>query len=778
MRPRWTSSLDASLRLDRTAIGVLAAFLVAVPVDELLVQVTLLRSVLAVLLVGVVPGVLFVSLLGIDPTASARWVVYVVASSLVLFMALGLVTNLALPRIGYAEPLGAGPMTLALSLLVGLLVYLGLVRDLVTDEDVRLTVTLDLGRPAVPAAVLLPLTAVIGVTVLNVTGNNALLIVLLSTVAAIPLASSLRGRGGETYAFGLWCLGLALLYHASLWRGFVFGGHGYVVTVWERLRFSPAEIELLANAVVWPATARLAGIDIMTQLKVVNPLLVALVPVALFVTFRTYTDARRALLGASLFAFAHPFYFLYPPAGRTATPVFFIAVLGAVISDGSLNALQTRALSVLAALGVILSHYGTSYYVMYAIVVAIALLAALRALDSVAERLAGSTTAEDGDGFVFGNVDTSARLIPRSARVLTFPFAAFYLVGVIGWYMQTGGGQRFEGLVDHVRRTYSSLMTPGTRGSTAARLTTDYGTVSIALSKVVYVIVGVLIVVGLAAVFYRRLRPARSTGFDDEYLVFGTAVLGLFGGTFVVSGQWGGGRPMMIVFATTAIFAVVGAESLGGIARRLGDRLELGGVSRVRTGRRSTLRRLRDATPGASGAGWRLCFSSLLAVMLLLNTGVAAAVVLGGFAPSNVPLQEDLASSPSPNHQSKVYVENDVRTHAWLADHRDPSLAVYGDRLARAQTTDRYSSEIARRSDRPPYRFKKQNHIDNTYPRFEAGYIVLLGHNVEHGTLAVSHIEWRLLEEYDLETEGTATVYVNDHGRIYYRSTDSSPEED
>lgn len=769
MRSYEAPTVDASVRLDRFAVGVLAAFLVVATVDELLFDVTVLRAVLAVVLVAVVPGALLVSLLGVRPSPTARWLLYVVTASLVLFMGLGLVLNLALPRVGYAEPLGPGPVTLGLALLVGELAYLRLAGDLVTEDAVELRIEFDPSDPAVPAALLMPPLAVVGVTLLNVTGENALLVALLVAIAVIPAVLA-RGRsGGGTATLVVWCLGLALLYHASLWRGYVFGGHAYVVAVWERLHFSPTEIELLANAVVWPATARLAGVDIITQMKVINPLFVALVPVALFVTFRSYTDARLAVLGASLFAFAHPFYFLYPTAGRTATPVFFIAVLGAVVADRSLSAFQRRALSVLAALGIIVSHYGTSYYVMYAIVAALGLLGALRLVDRVVER-AVEAAAPDDDPWVPAGWTPPATV--ESPRVLTLPFAAFYLAGVVGWYMHTGGGQRFEGLVEHMRRTYSSLMTPGTRGSTATRLTTDYGTVSITLSKVVYVVVGCLILVGLAGVYYRRVRPSGETRFDDEYLVLGTAILVLFGGTFVVSGQWGGGRPMMIVFSTTAIFAVLGARTLARLGGAIADRprpARLGaaaGSLAERSRARPVASFLRATRPG-----WRGAFAALLVVMLSLNTGVAAAVLLGGFAPSNVPLQEELSSSPSPNHQSRLYVAEDVRTHAWLADHRDPGLEIYGDRLARAQTTDRYNAEIARLSERPPYRFRKRNHIDHVHPDFAAGYVVLIGHNVEHGTLAISFVEWGLLAEYDLETDRTATVYVNDHGRIYYHPT-------
>lgn len=798
------SDNSLSLPLDTFAVGVLAGFLLVATVDELLVSVPVVRTALAVVLVGIVPGALFVTLLGVEPAVTARWTLYTVTCSLMLVMGMGLVFNLVLPLVGYREPLGPGPMVLGLALVVGELIYLNVYRDVATGGRERLVVSVDLERLAVPASLLLPLAAVVGVTLLNTTGTNALVVLVLVVIAVVPVAVSI-GHGYERYLpFVLYCLGLAVLYHSSLWRGYVYGGHPYVVDIWETLQFSPTNVELLANAVLWPATARLGGIGPITQLTVVNPLFVALVPVALFSAFRRYLGPRRAFLGASLFVFAHPFYNLYPTAGRVATPVFFLAVLGLVVGDEALSVLQRRVLSVVAATGIIVSHYGTSYYVMYAIVLSLALLVALRLADWTLERVVSGATPNGGT--TRAALGSSLRAPIDAATVLTLPFAAFYVVAVVGWYMHTGGGRRFDGLVSNVRQTYTSLMTPGTRGSTATRLVTDYGTTSIRLSKLLYVAVGLLVVGGLAATYYRRLHPDWTQPVDDEYLVLGTALLGLFGSTFVVSGQWGGGRPMMIVFSMTALYAVVGTEVLGATLTRVAggrDRSVATGIRRAATtGRRAlddqlerwrrpgstTARLVARAATTADDVGGRLAqrvrpvlagadvgrhtpFAVLLVALVLLNTGVAA-LAIGGFAPSNVPLQNELEESPSPNHQSKQYVTEDIRTHAWLADHRDPSLAVYGDRLARAQTTDRYNGEIGVHSDRPPYRFKKRNHLDSALPVLEPGYVVLLGHNVEHGTVAINYVEYRDLESLELDLEDRAKVYANDHGAVYYDAGD------
>lgn len=732
---------DRSIRADRLALGGLAALAVLAVVESVLGAPPIGRTASTVAVAVLVPGWLFLRAVGVPAERSARWVCYAVGAGLLLFMAVGGLVNLLLPLAGVEDPLTAGPLAAGLGVLLAGLCWANRRWAPPFDRDRRVAVTMP---DAVTLGLLLvPEAAVLSVVLLNRTGDNLPLVATLLVVALLPLAVVVTDLDGQHLTVGVFAMSLAAVYHKSIWSAYVYGGHASTVAVWETGRWNPAFEPLLPNAVMTPGLARLAGVHILTQLKVVNPLLVALIPVAVFVAFRNHGAAGQAFLGASVFTFAHPFFFQYPPAGRASMPVLFLALIGAVAGDRELSPAVGRLLGVLFAAGIVVSHYGTSYYVMFALLGALVLLGAFAAADDVLY------------GFPDG-VAAFRRRVPVSdgeLPLLTWNYGMFYVAAVLSWYLYTGGGRKFVALIDHLANAYQSLAVGGGTGSTAVRLAADYDAPSIRLAKFVYVTLGLLIATGLLATYYRRFASDERSRFDDQYVALASMLLGLFGATFFVSGEWGGGRPMMIVFSLTAGFAVVGADAAWDVVRSCWDGA-------------AVLDAVDRAVPAPAP---RVGFGLLLAVMFVLNTGVAAAVVLGGSAPSNVPLEPRFEESERPEVQSLVYVESDLATHVWLVDHRDAGYPIYGDRIARGQATDKYVAEIAARSDDALYRFPKRNHPAALEPPgVEPGYLLLMGHTVEHRTVSVTFIEWKKLEAYDLELSERDKVYANDHAAVYF----------
>jgi uncharacterized membrane protein len=743
---------ERSYRIDRLATAAVGVFLAVLAAEAVVGSVPLVRPVVAFLLVTLVPGALVLQVVGVVPEFRSRWLVYAVGVSLLVFMLLGLVLNLLLPLVGIDDPLALGPLLAGLLLVLGVLGALSHRRGYFFESERTLTVAVDEVGPTTLAFLLLPPLAVLAIDALNTTGSNLAIVAVLGAVALLPLLVVLDRLEKRHLPLAVFAMSLSLVYHKSLWRAYVYSGHGSTVTIWKARRWTPEIESLLPNAVLSPGFARFTGVDILTQLKVVNPVVVALIPVVLYVSFGRYTTPRRAFLGACLFAFAHPFYFQYPPAGRAAMPVLYLALLGAVIGDDTLPAVARKLLALLFSLGIVVSHYGTSYYVMFAVVGALVLLVAFRYLDAYLPTLSVGPPIRDG-GVVRG--EEAATRADSGLDVIGWTFGQFYVVSVVAWYLYTGGGRRLESLLEHVLETYRSLAAGGGTGSTAVRLAADYNATSIRLSKFVYLFIGLLMGVGLLSVYYRRfLRPGVAE-VDDQYLALASMLLVLFGGTFVVSGAWGGGRPMMVVFSVAGVFAVIGADTLWSVLGRAIDRV--------------ADRTVTDRTVGLAPVS----FAALLSAFLLLNSGVVAAVAVGGAAPSNVPSQPSFDESSNPDIQSRLYVDSDISTHVWLAEHR-VEAPIYGDRVARGQATDKYVGEIVARTDATPYRFRKKNHPRALErPGVEDGYLLMLGHTVEHDTVSASFVFWEPLSSYEMELPERNRVYSNDHAAVYFHPNET-----
>lgn len=712
------------------ALAAIGLQLIGVPLPEQIV------APVVFLALTFVPGGLAVLHLFPGARLRASHVLYAFGISLMSLMAIGFVVNVTLPLVGYDTPMARLPLAAAITLFdLGLAVPLA-------GAGGRVTVRFEL-HPVVSstplAFALVPLLAVLGVELLNRTDVNVLLVVVLVGIAFVPLVVVTRRVPERWHSLGVWTMALAVLYHKALWKFSGYSGQPYAIRTWRARRWDPGVIntdllsaELLPNGVLYPMYARLTGIHVLTQYNVVNPVLVSALPVALFVTFRRYTDSYKAFLGASLFVFAHPFFRQYPTGGRAATPVLFLALFGVAISDRDSRSVVSTGLSLLFVLGIVVSHYGTSYYVMAAFAGALIVLAVLVRVDRLVmeadvRRLIASVREV--------NLPTT-----RTAKQFTVSLVFFYSVATLTWYMYMNGGKKFDLLPKHARESYVQLVGGSTfSGRTAARLQKNYGTEAIQYSKYLYLVFGLLIGLGLLVVLYRRLST-REAGFDDHYYALAVSVLGIFATTVMVR-NWGGGRPMMITYVFTTVFAVVG---LAGIERR-------------------TLGRQREALR---------VFGVLLAALFVLNSGVASALVLGGFAPSNVPNQNGLAQTDSPRAQTMVYKETDIAAHVWLVTHHD-ELEVYGDTFANRQT-DWYRPEIMggmegvtagwSRIEGKPLGLSK-------LPKsgVESGYVLLLGHNIaldgawthQYGPRSASLDELELPERSKVYTTGESAVYYH-----------------
>jgi len=701
-----------------------------------------------------VPGALAVLLLFDDLRVSARAVLYTLGLSLIILLGIGLVINLSLPLVGIERPLSVAPLGVSITLVVGGLA-LGVYRKASSEK-----VSVSFPLPLSPAAVilpLLPLASILAVTYLNVTINTFPILALLAVFAVVPLVAVLW-FDVRWHSYTVLSLALAILYHKSFWKNYGFSGSPGVIRAWQEMRWSPGvtevqsySTELLENGVLFPTYARLSGITIITELEVVNPFLVAFIPLAIFVVARDYFGYRHGLLAAALFAFAHPFYMQYPAAGRAATPVLFLSLFAVVLTDDDLSPVQTSILGIPFVSGIVVSHYGTSYFVMFAILGALVLLVGLHLLDEFLDNRLGWAVP---DGGVAITDTSSGDSLPEKAHsALSWPLGVYYTIGAIGWYMYATQGDKFRTLPNHIIGSINSLLGDEiVSGRTGARLQRDYGSLSIRLSKYMYIILGLLMGIGIALAFYRRYFKRDRSLIDDEYVVLASIMLAIFGSTFVAR-SWGGGRPMMITLTFTSPFAVLCALTLVRFVRSNVSRFLKLNVQPLEIGR--------DGSVGLA------LFGILLALLFTLNSGFASAAVVGGESPSNVPWGEAQDSGR----------QIDIAAHGWVSDHGTGNA--YGDYSTFGQT-DWFLPEIAMETSRDwPYG-SEINKPRGDLPSLqggsiEPGYVMLLTHNIDDQEIVrYTTFENLPLQELESELERRNKVYSTGRSEIYYAPPNST----
>jgi uncharacterized membrane protein len=677
-------------------------------------EISLIRTAFVFIDLSFIPGCLL--LLYLDEFCfDLDRILYSVGSSLILIMVTGVILNLALPVIGFMRPMSVSNLIFGLTVLVCILSLMAYRRTL--GREGVLTLVGKRITPAVPLFLLLIPLTVLSISVLQVFDQNLPIIVVLSVIAVIPLWLVLTDRF-DWYALGVWGVAMALLYHATF-SSQAYGGSSIPLHIMEVQHWTPGVFEtastttsLVANGVLYTSYATLSDIPFYIQTSYINPILVSLLPVIIFQTYRKYVSDKMAFLGVSVFMFAHPFYRLYPGGGRVSTPVIFLALVGLLISDTRLNVSRKHLFSLLFATGIILSHYGTSYFVMFGFLGAYLVLSTFPYVKKSISYLPENVNEISKNNL---EIETPDNMGP----VVTASFTGFFVIAVLAWYLYTSGGTHFS-LPGHIQRALASLFGGDLiSGSTANRVQKSYGynTLSIRLSRFIYIGLVSLMGVGFLIEVCSRIYHHTTSKFEDEYLAIAGIFLTVSGSSFLLPVGWGGGRPMMIAFTFIAVFAVVGLVRVVKLCRQVVE------LSPARINTPST--RFMETVALSS-------FATIVAVFLLLNSGVLAATIVGGTAPHNVPIQPKLDQRENPNFRSGAYVDTDVQTHAWLLDHRTTDYGIRGDLIVHGQT-DKYRSSIAIAMDTDvvfPYEDSAPNGFLNRIEndRFSK-YVLIMGHN-------------------------------------------------
>ena len=752
--------------------GLLVLFVFSILLNNIGVPVQIARSVFAILLLTLTPGALVLTLLDVPPRTEIRWLLYAAGVSLLVVILVPLLLSLVLPAIGILRPLSLTPLAAAFAVVIGGLCVL--VRFTARDRS-AIAVNSSLSVSPVPLAFLLlvPISA-LTLSFLNRTGNNLPLIILLTILAFIPFAAVVLHLSERWYPLAIWTVSLALLYHKTLWQHYYFRGHATSALVWRFQRWVPSSTpteagiwpssSILPNALLYPVYAQLSGLDIVTQLQVINPIFVSFIPIVMYVTFNRYVSAREAFLGAIVLVFAHPFYIQFTVVGRAAPPVLFLLLLVMAVTDSVLSELNRAVLTLLFAAGNIVSHYGSAYFIMFTLVGTMLVMNLFPRINDILDRVPDVGVIRKYIQPRTQPEERSASPIDRLGS-LTWSFVGFYIISTVTWYMYIDNGSHFDGLPERVAKAVADLLSGPSGGGTANRIARDYSSQSIRIAKYVYIITALLLAIGLIVTYLRQFLTSEEPLFSDEFLALTTAVFGAFSTSFVLAGSWGGGRPLMLVFAIGAVFAAVGMSAFTTAVAHLG---------------RSSFGRVRSRynfsppwesiqiTPSLIGTQ---LLAGILAVLLILNTGVAAAVALEGHAPSNVPLTGELEEAEDPDVFHVLYTVTDVQALVWYLEHGNVSQPSYADRLTSVERKQWYASEIARQAEPSALgaTIRDERFSELEKPGIEEGYVVLQGHNIERDIdVFTGGNVWRPLNEKKIELPQRNKIYTTGNSTIYY----------
>jgi len=340
---------------------------------SIVINVPFLRQIFGFLYFTTIPGLLFLHILKFN-TEFLKKIILSVGLSIAFLMFAGLIMNSFYPII--KKPLSLSSLLIFLNLFLIILAFIAYNRNR-NDFDMKdvFNIRVDLENKLISPLLfplLFPFLAVFGAYLMNVQGNN---IILLITHFLIPVyvvtVVILKDRISEnTYPLAIFMIGLSLLLMKGI-RGIniPYGDtpleyYTFKLTLsnshWSISNFYYKVNACLSVTILPTIYSILLNIDVIIY-RIIYPIFLSIIPLGSYIIFKNYLKSEYAFLSSFLIISQHIFIKLMDESMRQIIGFLFFILIFMVILDDKIDNLGKKILLVIFIIALIFSHYAMTY---------------------------------------------------------------------------------------------------------------------------------------------------------------------------------------------------------------------------------------------------------------------------------------------------------------------------------------------------------------------------------------------------------------------------------
>ena len=561
------------------------AFLVILGVSRQEPVFLLLRGIIGFLLLTIVPGLLILYIMNINPFERGTNLLYSIGLSMVLLIFLALFLNVFYPLVGNSHPLSPTNILINFVLWLGLL--LGLL--LFTRKNLQKPIVFESSRYYLVFA-MFPILSILGAKLVDFYSENVVILALLFALSTIPLLVYLGKISTHLYPVAILAVSLSLQLHKNLVTNYVIGADiqntFYFANLVKSLQLWDPQLggdsPLIMLTVVPTLYSSLLGISIDWVFKLLNSILYALTPVCIFYIFRIFSGEKAGFYAALFFAFQHGFI-VYGTPCKQPIAEFFMSLLLLSVFDESIKRSKKNLLMILFSFAMINSHYGASLVFFLSMTIAFVVFKSL------------------------GKKSQTQLLSP------TYYF--FFPVLLFSWFMYTAQGEIFSRFIKvweiALKEVWLVISAQKIIHRTGAQLFSQYYPLLEQINMAIYLALTACMVVG---VFQSLRRHQKVMELDALALSF---MLLLFM-SFFIAGGFGVDRMYVLSSVVLSGYLYPGYRTLIEILKRTSLAKILGEQK------------------------WEGALPVLLSVFLLFNTGVT-------YYLAGAPIESAISINPSTN---------------------------------------------------------------------------------------------------------------------------------
>jgi len=642
--------LISNTKIVITVLIIQALFLISVCLDLIGMHIPLLRFLLGFISLTFLPGALLLGILGANIN---RWedVLYSIAASLGLIMLFGLLLNLIYQGFPNIMP---KPLTqlILIPTITGLVIFLSLIFWRLNKQPLLPSCNLvnEMFAPLPLFMTLLPLLGTLGALLIRWYSNNKLILFLFVLIAIIPLLLVWKRVNERYYPLVVLCTSLALLLQNTLavallgirgdteveyYAANLALSHGYWNPSFMLEKYAMLRVTLLH--VIYSV---MTGLDLMSEFKIVHPLLFSTIAVALYKIYSRYFSPRTAALSTFLFVFSFPFFTELARDTRTGLAFLFVAVFILLLLDSKIDTFVRSVLSIIIMFSLVVSHYGTAYFFMF--------------------MLLGTYLLT-----YLNNLFWHRNEIQQHALTLTS--IILFITLLYAWYIYTASSCIFSTLITSSIRTAITVITDFFNPSSDAiwALTRPISSFTYKFIRIQFIIVTLLSVIGilialanhpvLKSILQSRMKKTSSlismpVHINQEYLYFSilAALLTLL---ILFISKSMGNRTWMFSMLFLAPYTILGIQFL---QRVFGNKSD-------------------------SHLSMKL-FSIFLAMTLLVNSGFIATIIHERSPQPNIDRERIMSQGTEEELFHLFYdytIESDIQAAYWIFLHKAVQTEIY-----------------------------------------------------------------------------------------------------
>lgn len=362
-------------RLTRRFVSPLLVVLVLILVTNclILMNIPVLRPVFGFITLSIIPGMLLLHALGIDPGSTGKYLGYCLGVSLSFLVLVVLFIHAVYPLFGIVTPLSLIYLLPTVSAFLLAFVYIAY-RNRAKKISFPLPELRSYWSPVTFALILVLLLSILGSYWMNYFGDNAVNLVYIVAVGAVTFGVASKRVSTNYYSLMIYVIMLSLLLHRNLISDYIIGAdsqlHFYYANQILLNQFWDFRVGSLSTLLVTSAVPAIysiiCGVNLHWVFKLFYSLIFAFVPVGIYYVFRPALGAKTAALGALFFAFYYRSYDISPD--KQYLSEFFLVLILMLLITVNISRHQRYFLLVIFFFSMVVSHYGVSLIFLLALV--------------------------------------------------------------------------------------------------------------------------------------------------------------------------------------------------------------------------------------------------------------------------------------------------------------------------------------------------------------------------------------------------------------------------